>query len=878
MARRPMPRASVGGLGLDQNDTSRMPLNIDKDDVEFLQQFPTHLWHKAQAQRYEKLFDALEKLHSKRVSMMKELNLEPRIAYYLETGSDNPDYEPLEKEVKDFINDEYDIPLKPENGEANERFVKERAKSLAFEYVKSKTQNLKQLGLDPDSVEFNVHAGRGKKYVAQSAKPFFNRLYHKLERTKGEKHIDGSENDGVGQYGYDLSHPIRVGDKKQTQGMAFSAAEEWNREQVTPAGGRVPGALEKYLLHSSHAHFGDAIQAWVSSLPKSQQRWIDEDYIKNNIKYCSVTRPGKTPDSSSCVTKPEKSGKYASYLEDPTYDWMLEDLTQKIQGLEGLDKEEGEEFDLEAPPEDGGGKKKKTKKTSSQARQEALEIMNKLVAQGKIHAPSVEGIPDEDRMFRLSSSGEVIKPPALIPHLKKVTKDEDGGKSENWVPLLLPSQYLEKVDKIDPEYEALLNSSLKKWKSSPHSEDARLPVFRGHSQRAGAQHLDLRKRKGIVTFGPVPNTNQKTSHFIDPHSKKGREIIRTYLKTDWQNIDGQPVQVVKDFVKAIRSTLKSTSMSGGAPAWLRRAAQKEISSMHSLVYNLALNDLGSEDLQHVEDPDESESFFNPRVSWAGTKVSAIMQRPYEFGLNLGEEAQSYTRRRGERGATSMAQDSQGKDIQFGSDQGGRDYIDTKRGRGDKAIDAKLSGEARADMVRKAVAMATDLKRQTQEAQSVPRPTAPLGTEKNLEEAKNRLSAIARVAKGEEQFIKDIEPILRNLIPSDEVNALVKQWKDPESPSSRAAILQNIESILNIKGISSELQPKRPPVASAPVAKPSAPQGGGLAAKLAARKAQQQPDTQTPVPQDPSTLNVDWNLVKSLPIRERVSYLRFRLKN
>ena len=53
-------------------DVAKMPVNFDEDDIEFLQQFPHAFWAKASQQRYNMLFDALEKLLDERRRMGHE--------------------------------------------------------------------------------------------------------------------------------------------------------------------------------------------------------------------------------------------------------------------------------------------------------------------------------------------------------------------------------------------------------------------------------------------------------------------------------------------------------------------------------------------------------------------------------------------------------------------------------------------------------------------------------------------------------------------------------------------------------------------------------------------------------------------------------------
>ena len=114
------------GKGEMEGEAPRIPLNFDKDDLEFLEQFPSNYWESAMSLRYHKLHDALIKLHEIRMDIIKK---------------------------------EFPHALDPKSPGHDD----------AFEEVKKRTENLKDLGLDEEE-EFNFKAMARVEKVMKEAK------------------------------------------------------------------------------------------------------------------------------------------------------------------------------------------------------------------------------------------------------------------------------------------------------------------------------------------------------------------------------------------------------------------------------------------------------------------------------------------------------------------------------------------------------------------------------------------------------------------------------------------------------------------------------------------------------------------------------------
>lgn len=294
MARKGQAKISRGVEGEDVGDMSRIPLNYDSDDLSFLRQFDEKDWKRAQVLRWDKFHDILVKLHKMRLEIMKSMDLEKKIFDFLKTGTSVG----LEKEYADKLRKEYgSIPLR--NYDDSE--LEQKAHDESFEIVKNKTENLKELGLDPTEVDFDVSHGKTKadsKKRVIKAHPYFHRMYHKLERTRGEPHIPGSDNEGVGKYGYDLGYATSAtkdGEKiKKTRGLNW-VGEPAHRESI-----------ENFLKHASHGHFGKS----------GKENWAE--WIPTKIK-------------------------------DPTYDWLLSDLQKEyVAKIEGMTPEKRKEAESAA--------------------------------------------------------------------------------------------------------------------------------------------------------------------------------------------------------------------------------------------------------------------------------------------------------------------------------------------------------------------------------------------------------------------------------------------------------------------------------------------------------------------------------------------------
>ncbi len=239
-----------------RHDVAKTPVNFDADDIQFLQQFPASFWAKASQKRYNLLFDALEKLHHERRQMGHEA-----LAKAITTAMTTQNWSPLKRMMPDDLVAHMARHLRPALvREMNPRQIEIEADKLAHEFLKSKTDRVD----DPGEVEFTFQANdfdvaqgkdisseRTRKTVTYLARPYLNRLYHKLERTKGLPHTPDSGLEGEGKYGYDLAEPKRSATADlphATAGMKFPTPEQTRNR------------IRDFMNLNQHRMFGDLPQ------------------------------------------------------------------------------------------------------------------------------------------------------------------------------------------------------------------------------------------------------------------------------------------------------------------------------------------------------------------------------------------------------------------------------------------------------------------------------------------------------------------------------------------------------------------------------------------------------------------------------------------
>ena len=258
-----------------RHDIAKLPVNIDKDDIEFLQQFPHEFWKEALKMRYDMLFDAVEKLHKDRREIHKHDEIKNNILQAMEDGN--------WQHLTGIVPDNEIYHLKKVANDLDEREKDVEADKLAHEYVKTKTPHINE---PKDEVPFTIKWHKATKTIL--AKPFLNRLYHKLERTKGEAHIPGSGLEGeTGRYGYDMAYPHRKGKyaKINDEGEEEGEYEIPHRTEGMrfPTDAAIENRLADFFNINMHRILGDLPEdaVWVKTSHKD--RW-SAGYLENELR------------------------------------------------------------------------------------------------------------------------------------------------------------------------------------------------------------------------------------------------------------------------------------------------------------------------------------------------------------------------------------------------------------------------------------------------------------------------------------------------------------------------------------------------------------------------------------------------------------------
>lgn len=254
-------------------DVIRQPIRLDKDDIEFLYQFPPEIWVQAIRKRYnDDLGEALIARHEKRLGSKKEIKEAAILAIRAGGKTRNGFFNKLLREYPQYFDKESIKKMKEHYGL---KWKKDHKDLSDFEFEKA----LEGAGdaiayyaierIHPDAPETTNKNENEKTYyftfgwkkVTIKAKPFINRLIHKLEKTKGEAHnkkigLDNKEHPH-GQYGYDLNNPKATVGKLTggTDGMGFvtndmaeEAIKDFLNDNYQHYYGKLPDVDEKVEL------------------------------------------------------------------------------------------------------------------------------------------------------------------------------------------------------------------------------------------------------------------------------------------------------------------------------------------------------------------------------------------------------------------------------------------------------------------------------------------------------------------------------------------------------------------------------------------------------------------------------------------------------
>lgn len=540
------------GRGVLKGTVSHLPIQYDKDDIIFLRQFDSKHWADAIHSRYDMLHDALVKLQKVRDKMAGLERTTAGIKIIEDGLADNVKKfimgEPsgLSEEEKAVVSKRHtfksgksSLPLKPGITDAfwsektpkekvSEKDVDEMAEDDAFEIVKNRTESIEDvIDMPKGKVEFKL--GKLKK---QRAFPYLTRLYHKLERTKGEPHVGSSGLEGVGEHGFDLSHPAvkktegeeEERTKKTTRGLNWVGKFSWERSLKGVSGTESSSSRAGYLAHSAYNHFGDLkdTPAYKRAEENGTLEWLPMDGKEGRLK-----------------------------VKDPKIDWLTESETKRIK----------EKCEKEA--HDAGVKK--CQKTFQEIKQEAKESVKAMISRGEVYAHPVPGISDEQRKYVLDND-KIIVPYIYLPHQKIVLPKEHEGEAtvEKYVPILRKSS-------------TLLRTGVQDFEPTSIEEDP--------------ESVETGERTGIVNVGPTPNRNEPAQAFADPRVAANfhyKEFLNSLMVNNYRIKSSSINGVVPDFIKGVMRGIGLGGTSPGVQRMIRNDPDK-IMDFHNMVFNFILS-------------------------------------------------------------------------------------------------------------------------------------------------------------------------------------------------------------------------------------------------------------------------------------------------
>lgn len=270
-------------------DVPRGAIKLDSDDIEFLQQFETKYWIQAIMKRYsEDLFNALKDREytraRRRNAVIKFITPKLRTGKF-ESFARSSVLNYFGKKIIDEIKEYYGDEWRYKHRNNLEEAVKNAAKDIAYYVAEEKVPDVKEPKGGYKEYEFRI--GKNKETI--SAKPFINRLVHKLERTKGKEHseeisLKRSEHPH-GMYGFDLSDPSAgmgkipystSGMQLITKTMARNAITTLLKQNFYQYYGRMPNPKEKINLIGSPLEYETTEDGEKKTKREGSEKEIEE--------------------------------------------------------------------------------------------------------------------------------------------------------------------------------------------------------------------------------------------------------------------------------------------------------------------------------------------------------------------------------------------------------------------------------------------------------------------------------------------------------------------------------------------------------------------------------------------------------------------------
>lgn len=610
-----------------------VPTNIDEDDLEFLGQFPHDYWIKAKQARYQMLFDAVKKLHQQRQEEHGQGKLKQAIIAAIESG----EYGHLQGVIPDR-NLNW---LKRVGSTLSARERADEAEKLSHDYVKEKTPHIEE---PKDDVPFILKGSSDKtatrKPVTFMAKPFLNRLYHKLETTPGNPFHPESGLTGTGKYGLDMAEPM---DSKTVK----SHDEDGDETEVS-----VPNSTAGMKFPTD---------------TQIRDRMIDFFNLNSHRMF------GSLPEDAEWKPVPGMQDTWA-------VGYIREQLQKKFEAQLRVS---GKKFEKE-----------------SDIRKEAAELVKQHIMQmaeaGQLKGPPIPGQFPDGIPIKIEG-GKLVNPPLYLPYQMKDIKvrDENGGVKvvKKAVPMVKPAHFFRELGSDESDYEHELDGEGNPTDKRKYNPETGEPVYsvpqdklRGHERQfvhVGDNEFVKKKHRAAGAIDFNADTEQ-VMHMTkgDPGWQEAWDKIFGDQRKVELDKNGRPVATsgssgfYEDIILGINKCLNG-GVCGGATHHELEILRHNMEDFHQIVVMKMLNSMADPKLYTQEG----------RISFAYTKVSSIMQKDQGKGGG-SRRKRNLTQTSRDTSFSAGGDEKNIEDDLMGQLAGGTGKIRgrKKRGKGDRQFD------------------------------------------------------------------------------------------------------------------------------------------------------------------------------------------------
>jgi len=601
-----------------RGDVAKRPIRIDNDDIEFLQQFPPELWGRALHARYhDDLYTALKGREGLRDEKRQELT--EKIKQALVTQNFDSLQGLLPNHTLRSIRSEYGPEWAHEYRRKGnlEKAAFGAASDLVYYAVEEAVPDAPAEA--PRVYEFRTQ-GKGVRRI--KAKPYINRLIHKLERTKGHEHSPHTDlqrhGHDVGQYGYDL-HGVKEGRPKKKTGD--SDIPHSTQGMQMPSSATTVDRMKDFLATNAHRIYGE--------LPEPGQEVELPSGEKAQIKGYKPVQAGKGGKTG---------GEHAqdSFIRQK-YQNPLESKYYTLLGLANAPFKtlSGEEINPTKFPSND--------KKRSEAVRLAQQDIEWLKRNGQISGPPIpghnqhwKGIPFDQKQI------------VHLPHFDKeiIEVDKDGREIPTRVemPYVKPAEYFRSIGSLPEDYERdeegkiIIDQATGQPKLSIPAEQKRgyQKDYVGISPDEYDEYIKSSQRKGIYASGALSvnhNTSgiqpleyghkdyrSRSAAIFGPEPGSDEPKQATAMKASPLDRSGESGLFYDDIIKGIRKCLTGRKC-GEATTWERNIGLNNIEEIHQIIVQKMQ--------QNLRDPDMLVS--KKRENFAFTQTSSIMQQDHEGG-------------------------------------------------------------------------------------------------------------------------------------------------------------------------------------------------------------------------------------------------------